>query len=179
VRAGNQHSLFLHASGRVSAFGSDSKVHAAEDVQAIGYSWNRSYLRSTRTGQFSAGANAHGHGQLCRKGAVLGPVDVPDTLRVGDFACGSEHVLCVLDSEGLAEVWGWRRNENGNLAIGSLNDVKALARIWPPFPAKAEEKTAEAVGVLARCETSWIAVSLPTLDRSSGRAIGKPGPAIQ
>jgi hypothetical protein len=59
------------------------EVHAAEDVQAIGYSWNGSYLRSPRTGLFSAGANAHGHGQLGRDGAVLGPMDVPDTLRVG------------------------------------------------------------------------------------------------
>jgi hypothetical protein len=38
-------------------------------------------------------------------------------------------------------------------------------RIWPPSPAKAGEKTAEAVGVWAGCETSWIAVSLPMLDR--------------
>ncbi|KAH9166908.1 hypothetical protein EDB89DRAFT_2075410 [Lactarius sanguifluus] len=41
VRAENQHSHFLHASGRVSALGSDAKgqlrgLHTAEDVQTIG-----------------------------------------------------------------------------------------------------------------------------------------------
>jgi protein ATS1 len=160
VRAGNQHTLFLHASGRVSTLGSDAKgqlrgLHSApEDVQAIGCSWNGSYLR-TRTGLLSAGANAHG--QLGREGgSEMGHVSVPDT--VVDFACGSEHVLCVL---GQGEVWGWGWNEHGNLATGSLDDVKAPVRIWPPAShAQAGEKTGDAVGVWAGCGTSWIAVSL-------------------
>ncbi|KAI9438442.1 RCC1/BLIP-II [Lactarius psammicola] len=169
VRAGNQHSLFLHASGRVSALGSDAKgqlrgLHAAEDVQAIGCSWNGSYLR-TRTGLLSAGVNAHG--QLGREDAsetALGFVDLPNTSRVVDFVCGSEHVLCLLESEGQAEVWGWGWNEHGNLATGSLNDVRAPVRIWPSSPAQA----GEAVGVWAGCGTSWIAVSLPASLHNSG-----------
>jgi protein ATS1 len=45
VRAGNQHSVFLHASGRVSALGSDTKgqlqgLRTAEDVQAIDCTWD-------------------------------------------------------------------------------------------------------------------------------------------
>ncbi|KAH9030288.1 RCC1/BLIP-II [Lactarius hengduanensis] len=151
MRAGNQHSLFLHASGRVSALGSDAKgqlrgLHTAEDVQAISCSWNGSYLQ-TRTGLLSAGANTHG--QLGREGVsktALGPVNVPDTSRVVDFVCGSEHVLCVLESQGQTEVWGWGWNEHGNLATGSLSDVKAPVRIWPPSPAQAGEKRGRWLG---------------------------------
>lgn len=77
-------------------------------MRAIGYSWNGNYLQ-TRTGLLSTGANVHG--QLGREGASesgLESVNVPDTRRVVDFVCGSEHVLCVLESEGgHAEVWGW------------------------------------------------------------------------
>jgi len=165
IRAGNQHSLFLHASGRVSALGSDAKgqlrdLHIAEDVQAIGCSWNGSYLQ-TRMGLLSAGANAHGQlGREAAATAALGPVSIPDTLRVVDFACGSEHVLCVL---GQAEVWGWGWNEHGNLATGSLDDVKAPVRIWPSSPAQGE-----AAGVWAGCGTSWIAVSLPASLHDAG-----------
>ncbi|KAH9070711.1 regulator of chromosome condensation 1/beta-lactamase-inhibitor protein II [Lactarius deliciosus] len=141
VRAGNQHSLFLHASGRVSALGSDAKgqprgLHTTEDVQAISCSWNGSYLQ-TRTRLLSAGASARGH--LGKEGpaeTALGPVNVPDTSRVVDFVCGSEHVLCVLESQGQAEVWGW--NENGNLATGhwarlsrsKLRRPRKLERKW-------------------------------------------------
>ena len=113
VRPGTQHTLFLHVSGRASALGSDAKgqyrgLHpAAEDVQAVGCSWNVSYLQ-TRAGMlFLAGANAHG--QLGREGAstpALGPVNDPHNLRVVNSACGSEHVLCVLESDGQTEVWG-------------------------------------------------------------------------
>jgi protein ATS1 len=165
VRAGNQHTLFLHASGRVSSLGSDAKgqlrgLRTAEDVHAIDCSWNGSYLQ-TPIGLLSAGANARG--QLGREGgaseASLGSVNVPDARRVVDFACGSEHVLCVLESEGgHAEVWGWGWNEHGNLATGSLDDVKVPVRIWPSLPAQAKEKV---VGVWAGCGTSWIAVVPP------------------
>ena len=172
VRAGNQHTLFLHASGRVSALGSDAKgqlrgLHAAEDVQAIACSWNGSYLL-TRTGLLSAGANAHGQlGREAASGSAAGPVDVPDTDTLRVVVCGSEHVLCVLKSEGRqAEVWGWGWNEHGNLATGSLNDVKVPVRIWPP--ALAGEKAGEAVAVWAGCGTSWIAVSLPTSFHDTG-----------
>ncbi|KAH9058261.1 RCC1/BLIP-II [Lactarius vividus] len=163
VRAGTQHSLFLHAYGRVSALGSDAKgqlrgLHTAENVQAIGCSWNGSYLQ-TRTGLLSAGANTHGQlGREVVSETAPGSVNVPDTSRVVDFVCGSEHVLCVLESQEQAEVWGWGWNEHGNLATGSLSDVKAPVRIWPPSPAQTGEKV---VGVWAGCGTSWIAVSRP------------------
>ena len=175
VRAGNQHSLFLHASGRVSALGSNAKgqlrgLHTTAQVQAIDCSWNGSYyLLTNPTGLqlLAAGANTHGQlGSSSIEGAGtstetgLASVRLPDTRRVVDFVCGSEHVLCVLESEGHTEVWGWGWNEHGNLATGSLDNVKVPVRIWPPAPAKAGEKV---VGVWAGCGTSWIAVSPPAM----------------
>ena len=109
---------------------------------------------------------AGAHGQHDREDAAeIGLVNFPD--NVVNFVCGSEHVLCVL---GQAEVWGWGWNEHGNLATGSLNDVKAPVRIWPPLSAPVGEKMGEAVGVWAGCGTSWIAVSLPASlhDRDAG-----------
>lgn len=165
VRAGNQHSLILHASGCVSALGSDAKgqlrgLHTSAQVQAIGCSWNGSYyLLTGPTGLLlAAGANAHGQLGSTSTETSLASVRLPDTLRVVDFVCGSEHVLCVLESEGHTEVWGWGWNEHGNLATGSLDDVKVPVRIWHPSPAQAGEKV---VGVWAGCGTSWIAVSPP------------------
>jgi hypothetical protein len=67
-------------------------------------------------------------------------VNLPDTRRVVDFVCGSENVLCVLESEGHMEVWGWGWNEHGNLATGSLDDVKVPITIWPLSPAQTGEK---------------------------------------
>ena len=122
VRPGTQYTLFLHAYGRVSALGSDAKgqwrgLHpAAVDVQAVGCSWNVSYLQ-TRAGMlFLAGSNAHR--QFGREGAStpsLGPVNVPHNLRVVNFACGSEHVLCVLESGGA----------DGGVGVG-------VERAWEP-----------------------------------------------
>ena len=90
-------------------------------------------------------------------------------MSVVDFACGSEHVLCVLESGGQTEVGGWGWNEHGDLATGSLDDVRVHARIWPPSPAQARgEKTGEVVEVWAGCGTSWIAVSFPASLHDAG-----------
>jgi protein ATS1 len=164
VCAGNQHSLFLHVSGRVSALGSDAKgqlhgLHAAKDVRAIGCSWNGSYLR-TPTTLLSAGAS--GRGQLGRAEAPvapLGAVDTPGNAKVLGFACGSEHVLCLLETERRNQVWGWGWNEHGNLGTGSLDDVTVPVKIWPPSTTESEEIIGDALGVWAGCGTSWIAVS--------------------
>ena len=43
-----------------------------------------------------------------------------NVLRVVDFARRSKHVLCVLQSEGQTDVWGWGWNEPRNLATGPL-----------------------------------------------------------
>ena len=164
VRAGNQHSLFLHASGRVSALGSDAKgqlqgLQTARDVRAIDCSWNGSYLR-TPAGLLSAGANARG--QLGRDDASevpLGAAHFPDDVRVLGFACGSEHVLATVESQGRTEVWGWGWNEHGNLGTGSLDDVNVPIKTWPQSNVEPERITGDVVGVWAGCGTSWISFS--------------------
>jgi protein ATS1 len=164
VRAGNQHTLFSHSSGHVSALGSDAKgqlhgLGTAKDVQAIDCSWNGSYLR-TATGLLSAGANARG--QLGRNDtlqAPLGGACLPGDAHVLDFACGSEHVLVMVESQGRTEVWGWGWNEHGNLGTGSSDDVTLPVKIWPPPTTESDGIMGDAVGVWAGCGTSWIAVS--------------------
>ena len=165
VRTGNQHSLFLHASGRVSALGSNTKgqlrgLQTTGDVLAVDCSWNGSYLR-TPMGLLSAGANAHG--QLGRDDAPAAPLGTPcfpDGLRVLDFACGSEHVLAMVHSpQGKTEVWGWGWNEHGNLGTGSLTDVNVPVKIWPPSKADPDRLTGDVVAVWAGCGTSWITCS--------------------
>jgi protein ATS1 len=166
VRAGNQHSLFLHTSGRVSALGSDAKgqlqggLQTARDVRAIDCSWNGSYLR-TPAGLLSAGANARGQlGRDDAGGAVpLAAARFPDGVQVLDFACGSEHVLALVESRGMTEVWGWGWNEHGNLGTGSLSDVNVPIKIWPAATAESGRRTDDAVCVWAGCGTSWIGCS--------------------
>jgi len=165
VRAGNQHSVFLHASGRVSALGSDAKgqlqgLGTARGIQAIDCTWNGTYMR-TPLGLLSTGTNARG--QLGRREraskALLGDVHFPEEAHVLDFACGSEHVLAIVECRGRTEVWGWGWNEHGNLGTGSLDDVNVPVKIWPPLATESEAMTSIAVRVWAGCGTSWIAVS--------------------
>jgi protein ATS1 len=168
VRTGNQHSLFLHASGRLTALGSNTKgqlrgLQTVGDVLAVDCSWNGSYLR-TPMGLLSAGANAHG--QLGRDDALVTPLGsprFPDGVRVLDFACGSEHVLAMVHSpQGKTEVWGWGWNEHGNLGTGSLTDVNVPVKIWPPSTADPDQLMGDVVGVWAGCGTSWITCSPAT-----------------
>jgi protein ATS1 len=173
VRAGNQHSLFLHASGRISALGSDAKgqlqglLETRDDVvHAIDCTWNGTYLRTT-LGLLSTGANARGqlgrehHASSSNAPPPLGAVCFPEEneARVLDFSCGSEHVLAVVESRGRTEVWGWGWNEHGNLGTGSSDDVSVPVKIWPPSTAESDGMTGIPVGVWAGCGTSWIAVS--------------------
>ncbi|KAH9010784.1 hypothetical protein EDB84DRAFT_1445533, partial [Lactarius hengduanensis] len=78
---------------------------------------------------------------------ALGPVNVPDTSRVVDFVCGSEQSCACSSPRGRGGVGrGW--NEHGNLATGSLSDVKAPSGSGLHRPRK-PEKTGEVVGVWA------------------------------
>ena len=176
VRAGNQHSVFLHASGRVSALGSDAKgqlrgLAMARDVRAIDCSWNGTYLRTTLpVGGLLLSAGANARGQLGRRAndndvsgseAPLGAVRFGDEdAHVLDFACGSEHALAVVEpARGKREVWGWGWNEHGNLGTGLLDDVSVPIKVWPPARLEFEGIIGDVVGVWAGCGTSWIAVS--------------------
>ena len=111
-------------------------------------------------GLLSAGANARG--QLGRDDSPVLPLAAarfPDDVHVLNFACGSEHVLAIVESQGMAEVWGWGWNEHGNLGIGSLSDVNVPVKIWPPATAAPGWRTGDAVSVWAGCGTSWISCS--------------------
>ncbi|BGP52671.1 hypothetical protein JCM8202_004802 [Rhodotorula sphaerocarpa] len=164
----------------------------------IGCTWNSTFLvlgshpgpgegttspASTRIVAF--GSNSHG--QLGRRdpsaSASSSSAPSPSVLAfpstVTRLACGSEHVLALLDS---GEVLGWGWNEHGNLSLGPppppdrnqelgaesgrgdgaadeqpLADVYKPKRVWPP----AGEDVAlagRAVNVWAGNATSWISV---------------------
>jgi len=68
-------------------------------------------------------------------------LDLGVTLRLGTAA------------EVETEVWGWGWNEHGNLGVGTTDDIKLPARIWPG----ARGGAGRVVGIWAGCGTSWIA----------------------
>ena len=169
---GNQHTVFLHSSGRVSGIGSNRKsqlelLETVEGARDVACTWNGTYVL-TRDGP-GDGIDATGsnnHGQLGRAtsgtSGALGRVDFPPSLgpqRILKLACGSEHVLCLVevDSHGTArrEVWGWGWNEHGNLGIGTTEDAHVPVRIWP------RDRNIAAIRVLdiwGGNGTSWIVV---------------------
>ncbi|KIO28818.1 hypothetical protein M407DRAFT_229407 [Tulasnella calospora MUT 4182] len=83
------------------------------------------------------------------------PVDLPSTsnLRIRKLACGSEHVLLLLENEtdGTTDlyVWGW--NEHGNLGLNNNQDVFTPCRL--PWTGRGR-----IVDVWAGCGTSWLVV---------------------
>ncbi|KAJ7292682.1 regulator of chromosome condensation 1/beta-lactamase-inhibitor protein II [Mycena rebaudengoi] len=160
---GHQHTVFLHASGTVSAMGSNRK-HQLQDlgnamrVQSVDCTWNGTYM-ITRDGDdwdvLSAGNNANGQlGRSASPDNRLDRVAFPFTAathRLVKIACGSEHVLVsfVVDASGATEVWGWGWNEHGNLGVGTTQDVRLPVKIWD---------SNGTVNIWAGSGTSWIAV---------------------
>jgi protein ATS1 len=165
MAAGFQHSLFLHASGRVSALGADrhGQVTAPrtwENVKAIACTWNGSYAIASEDGTWSvlaAGTNVHGQ---------LGNEDVACLKYTHDLtsctsnssetklSCGSEHILLLLsfgdEPRSKTLCWGW--NEHGNLGLGHTEDV------WSPVNISTGRAAAsEVVGVWAGCGTTFVA----------------------
>ncbi|THH18635.1 hypothetical protein EW146_g2402 [Bondarzewia mesenterica] len=180
---GNQHSILLHPSRRVSGLGSDKKgqirdLPSVSHAISIGCTWNGTYLLvddvngGSRT-LLSAGSHARGqlgrHPHSSGTAPSIGPVEFPSTLatfwRLHRFVCGSEHVLALfsgsdsLDCHRDTEVWGWGWNEHGNLGLGTLQDVHVPVRIWPPSDSSNIVDDGQIVGMWAGCGTSWIAVA--------------------
>ncbi|OBZ68623.1 Secretion-regulating guanine nucleotide exchange factor [Grifola frondosa] len=170
---GNQHTVLLHSSGRLSTLGSDRKaqlrgLETLKDVAAIGCTWNGTYAVVRTAGQDRVMATGSStHGQLGRQlraendthHAPLAAVEFPPSLttwRVVKMACGSEHVLCLLASSDSAEaeVWGWGWNEHGNLGIGHTENGEVPVMIWQTCP----EDGGRAADVWSGCGTSWIFV---------------------
>ncbi|EMD32622.1 hypothetical protein CERSUDRAFT_161588 [Gelatoporia subvermispora B] len=172
IALGNQHTVILRQDGRICGVGSDRKnqltsLETLEGVSSIGCTWNGTYVvkGEDTDGSFQLlGAGSNNKGQLGRPTpaakSTLGPVQFPFSgrCRPVKLACGSEHVLCLVDfPDGRAsEVWGWGWNEHGNLAVGSTEDLSTPRRLWPPDPV--DVCASRAVDIWAGCGTSWIVV---------------------
>ncbi|KZT73391.1 RCC1/BLIP-II protein, partial [Daedalea quercina L-15889] len=167
---GNQHTVFLHSSGNISGIGSNRKsqregLDTVHDVEDVACTWNGTYaiVRDRVTDQVVATGSNY-HGQLGRETVqpctTLERVDFPiptASHKIVKLACGSEHVLCVLEveSEGTTrkEVWGWGWNEHGNLGIGTTDDARVPIRICP---LRGAESDVQVVDVWGGNGTSWM-----------------------
>ena len=162
---GLHHSIFLHASGHLTSLGSDRKgqlqlvpnVECAKDVKCT---WNGTYCivpDGSAWSLLSSGSNTHG--QLGHEGSA-GRVVFPNTVNATtdtsvQIACGSEHVLALIQSRDAiptSQIWGWGWNEHGNLGLGNTEDVRLPVRVWP----LGEGISVDVYGVWGGCGTSWI-----------------------
>lgn len=85
--------------------------------------WRHTVILDDRGRVWTLGGS-NKHGQLGRA-AVEGSPSVPQLVsslegrRVVDVACGWSHSLALVeDGQGRREVWGWGRNDRGQLALG-------------------------------------------------------------
>lgn len=167
-------------------------AHKSE-IREVRCTWNGSYLLVKPTTSpspdnashrvFSCGLNSHG--QLGRPSmtttshlaatnpapANLAPPSLSFPSHTRRLACGSEHVLALLES---GQVYGWGWNEHGNLSISDepseisravssvssdqLQDVLEPRRVWPT--GQVDVRVAgRAVDIWAGNATSWILVA--------------------
>jgi protein ATS1 len=178
IALGNQHSVFLHQSGRVSGLGTDKKhqisgVSTLTHVRAIDCTWNGTYViveADEGVQLLSNGSNAKGQlGRPSGESEVSGFSAVQQlplrNKKLQRIACGSEHVLALLTNKDTVggEVWGWGWNEHGNLGIGTTEDVKEPRILWPPQSqvdsTSNVAKYGTPVNIWAGCGSSWIAVT--------------------
>ncbi|RDB28740.1 Secretion-regulating guanine nucleotide exchange factor [Hypsizygus marmoreus] len=175
---GNQHTVFLHASGKVTALGSNRKgqlnrLENAQRVTSLGCTWNGTYVlvrRDDGNTQILA-TGSHAHGQLGRKLTIrpssvnfpsLAPVELDPSSNNGHvsaIACGTEHILALVS--GPAEVsgtsvWGWGWNEHGNLGTGTTDNVFVPVKIWPLASKDETQASHKAIAIWAGSGTSWI-----------------------
>ncbi|KAF9441552.1 RCC1/BLIP-II [Macrolepiota fuliginosa MF-IS2] len=140
---GIHHSVFLHASGRVSFRGSNRKnqvqgLDGLQMIRDIKCTWNGTYaLTSDDPARiFATGSNSHGQlGRTEDTGIpeVKGVPPIEGNKGIKALACGSEHLLVCLTGDGINdEVWGCGWNEHGNLGLGNTIDSPVPLKIWPP-----------------------------------------------
>jgi protein ATS1 len=182
---GNQHTILLYTSGRVSGFGSQRKgqlrgIKDFENVRSVDCTWNGTYvvMNDNATPWILATGN-HSKGQLGRaissmsddsRALFPAPVEFPFTPashRLLKIACGSEHVLSLFlvepsssrhAGDSKTEVWGWGWNEHGNLGIGTTDDVVLPTKLWPSSE-ESRNHGQRVVDIWAGCGTSWIAIN--------------------
>ncbi|KAL4067221.1 regulator of chromosome condensation 1/beta-lactamase-inhibitor protein II [Scleroderma yunnanense] len=173
---GNEHTVILHQSNRISTLGSNRKGQLESlssvrmHIEEIGCTWNGTYMRAREGGQnvlFATGSNTKGQLGRCNTTAtgmnIIGAVEFPEgpTMHITKFACGSEHVLALTSQPGDENnisncVWGWGWNEHGNLGLGLLEDIPRPAQLWPRNNMSTVEKV---VDIWAACGNSWLALS--------------------
>ena len=161
VALGNQHTVFRHFDGSVTALGSNRRGQLGNatsllGVTAVECTWNGT-LAVTSDNCISllssGGMNEPGQPGLFS----FTPVDLHlDGEPLGSIVCGSEHTLIILNSaDGHAKVLGWGWNEHGNLGTGDTSNIRAPVTLWPP-PDGEESVDDEPISVWAGCGTSWI-----------------------
>ncbi|KAG8219322.1 regulator of chromosome condensation 1/beta-lactamase-inhibitor protein II [Butyriboletus roseoflavus] len=168
---GNQHTVVLHESGRISALGSNKQgqipsFKSQKRICRLGCTWNGTYMQAVDGDKhgcmLSTGNNAQG--QLGRGYAVESTstvnatVSLPVDRAISSFACGSEHVLVAMSSSAQEgdSVLGWGWNEHGNMGLGYLGNISIPTQLWPR---EAYNKYPQGViGIWAGCATSWLLV---------------------
>lgn len=178
LAAGNQHTILLSEDGTVTALGSNRKGQIGnldgniEGITEVSATWNGSYLVKADEGNaknwtvLATGSNSHG--QLAQEPSAsdltVGLSEVQfvtkDQIGLKKLACGSEHVLVLVEKSaptqtvgGEFEVWGWGWNEHGNLGLGHTNDVSTPRSIL-----SSTDVEGIIIDVWAGCATSWVAV---------------------
>ena len=167
---GNQHTVVLHESGRISALGSNKQgqipsLGSRKRICRLGCTWNGTYVQ-TIDGDghvlLSTGNNAQGQlGRVESTSAVDTTVSLPVDRAISSFVCGSEHVLAAMSSSSRAgnSVVGWGWNEHGNMGLGSLGNITIPTQLWPREDIEAYDKYPQRViGIWAGCATSWLLV---------------------
>lgn len=175
ISLGNQHTVFLRASGKVAGLGSNRKrqlqdIEGLEGATRLSCTWNGTYiLVQSEDGNpcvFATGSHSHGQlGRMLHENSglpSLAPVEFffpPSSRRITDIACGSEHVLALVSlNDGSTEVWGWGWNEHGNLGTGFTEDVPIPVKVWPRA-SDTEASSQRAVGIWTGTGTSWIHIT--------------------
>ena len=164
---GNQHTVVLHASGRISAFGSNKQgqipsLGSHMRICGLGCTWNGTYMQTIEGDEQvlrSVGNNAQG--QLGRGCTTDTAVSLPADRALSGFVCGSEHVLATMSSSsrGSDSVVGWGWNEHGNMGLGSLGNVSIPTQLWPREDVEVYRKYPQkVVDIWAGCATSWLLV---------------------
>jgi protein ATS1 len=165
ISLGNQHTVFRHLDGSVTALGSNrrgqlnniSSLQAVTDVQCT---WNgTTAVASDDCTSLVSSSGMNEAGQLGRPSGEPGfaPVNLPlDVKLVGAIVCGSEHTLVILKSiGGRDELWGWGWNEHGNLGTGDTFNVQVPIRLWPPVAGEVIVD-GDPIAPWAGCGTSWV-----------------------
>ncbi|KAG8850580.1 hypothetical protein FRB96_009671 [Tulasnella sp. 330] len=202
VGVGAQHTVLLHESGAISAWGSNRKhqlqgVSSEVDIVNIGCTWNGTYLVTAALSQlpgWSILATGSGDkGQLGRADPItksgggsaskntnttaapvdpiIAPVNFPNqetpATRIKKLACGSEHVLALLDAgqpgNELTELWAWGWNEHGNLGFGHKLDrhLPTIIDLSDSLQAVRDVTVRHRIlDIWAGCGTSWIAMEI-------------------